>query len=593
MSRSLILATIVFGVTAFTLSPQVVPPGFGPRVLPEKSKKETKETRRAQPDKAKPPQAQPAKPGQTQQVQPAPKPGSEAAPEAPAKPAQPGAGAGAQAGTPEAAGGAEQPGPQPPAPPPAKPRTPTGSLNLQNAALTEVIDALCRQLKINYILDPRVKGGVILNTYGDTSKIDTRQLLDLILRINGAAMVQVGEIYRIVPIEDAPRLPIPPEVNPDTIPLDEQVMLNLVFLKYVTVEEIAKVIEPFIGEGATTWAYPPANLLLILDNRRNMRRTMELINLFDSDVLARRRVRLFETKHRRPSELAEELETVLKSISLSEEETPIRFLPIDRLNLIVTVAPNPGAFETVEEWLKKLDQPVKVTAGTVDNYVYRVKYRRAEILALAIMQLYGGGYGGFGLGGFGAGGFGGLFTGAAAGFGNRYTSLGGLGVLGLAPGGYGGYGGYGAYGGYGGFGGFGAYGGYGAYGGGGFGPGPGATYGASTYVAPNVASRMAQQSREGESAVVQGPASFSAPSDQTGTYLGAGAGAGYGAWSGYPRVIPNPLDNTLLIQATPQQYRQIMNLLEKIDTPPARCSLTRRFMKSLSRALSRLGCRLS
>ena len=102
-----------------------------------------------------------------------------------------------------------------PAPPPGSARTPTGSLNLQNVSLTQVIDALCRQLEINYVLDPAVQGGVILNTYGDTSNIDARNLLDLILRINGAAMVQAGEFYRIVPMGDAPRLPISPVVNPE------------------------------------------------------------------------------------------------------------------------------------------------------------------------------------------------------------------------------------------------------------------------------------------------------------------------------------------------------------------------------------------
>ncbi len=35
-----------------------------------------------------------------------------------------------------------------------------------------------------------------------------------------------------------------------------------------------------------------------------------------------------------------------------------------------------------------------------------------------------------------------------------------------------------------------------------------------------------------------------------------------------PRIIPNPLDNTLLIQATPQQYEGILKLLRDLDVPP-------------------------
>ena len=76
------------------------------------------------------------------------------------------------------------------------------------------------------------------------------------------------------------------------------------------------------------WSYPNANLLLVLDSRRNIRRLMELVAMFDSDVLAKQRVRVFEVVNTRPSLLAKELETVLQSVSLSKEslerEVPAR-----------------------------------------------------------------------------------------------------------------------------------------------------------------------------------------------------------------------------------------------------------------------------
>jgi type II secretory pathway component GspD/PulD (secretin) len=58
-----------------------------------------------------------------------------------------------------------------------------GGLSLHNASLTEVVDMLARQLKINYVIDPQVKGSVILNTYGETRNLDTRSLLEMILRL--------------------------------------------------------------------------------------------------------------------------------------------------------------------------------------------------------------------------------------------------------------------------------------------------------------------------------------------------------------------------------------------------------------------------
>ncbi len=305
------------------------------------------------------------------QVPPVQQPPAQANP-AQAAPAQPGAPAAAQTPPPTIAPSA----------------SPSGTLTLQNASLREVIDLLARQLKINYILDPRVNGAVTINTYGETKNIDNRALLDLILRINNAAMIQVGDIYRIVPLTDVQRLPLMPEINSQQIPEDDRTMLNLMFLKYATVEELAKLLDQFLGEGGKMWSYAPANLLMIQDSRRNMRRLLELVSLFDNSEFANQRVRLFDIKNGRPSDVAKELESILKSISLSEKNTPVKLLPIDRINTLVAVAPNAGVFKDIENWLAKLDIAVESSSGTITNFVYRVRYGFAPTLAMAIMGLY-------------------------------------------------------------------------------------------------------------------------------------------------------------------------------------------------------------
>src|SRR5881397_1982845 len=94
--------------------------------------------------------------------------------------------------------------------PPAPAQQAAGfSLNVTGATLQEVIDILARQLKINYILDPQVRGTVTINTYGELKMPDVFPLLETILRMNSATAVQVGNLYRIVPAKDAVRLPIP------------------------------------------------------------------------------------------------------------------------------------------------------------------------------------------------------------------------------------------------------------------------------------------------------------------------------------------------------------------------------------------------
>src|ERR1022692_3608954 len=253
-----------------------------------------------------------------------------------------------------------------------------------------MIDALAKDMKINYILDPRIKGSVIIYTYGEVKPVDLMQLMETILRVNGAAMVKVGDLYRIVPINSVSNLPIDPMVNadPKTIPDDERMILNLIFLKYATAVELSALIKPFLGEGAIIQPYEPANLLIIEDNSRSMKRTMGLIGLFDADTFAGQRVRLFDVTNSRPTDLVKELDTVFKAYALSEKSSAVKFIAVDRINTLIAVAPNPGIFVEVANWIDKLDVPVKNAAGGINNYVYRLKYGSAATVAMAIMALY-------------------------------------------------------------------------------------------------------------------------------------------------------------------------------------------------------------
>jgi general secretion pathway protein D len=465
--------------------------------------------------------------------------------------------------------------------PPRAALTDTGGFLLDNVSLSELIDIIARRLKINYLVDPKFKGGsVTIRTYGEVKPTDLMPLLETILRVNGAAIVRVGDLYRVVPVERVTQLPIEPAVNGKEFPGDERMMLNLIFLKFAIAGEIGKLIQPFLGEGATMATYDPANLLILQDNSRNLKRTMDLIGLFDSDKFVGQRVRLFETNHGRPSDLVKDLDSVFKAFTLSEKNSAVKFIPVDRINTIVAVAPNPGIFDQVEIWLKKLDLRPRPPVGAIDNYVYRLKYGRAETIAMAIMALYSGnpmalmglsamsgmGLGGSGLGiggvstgmgGYGGGGYGGGYGGGGyggGGYGGGYGG-GGYGGGGYGGGGYGGYGGTAAMG-------YGAMG-YGGMGSGGYGGYANNMYGAQQYSSPMVSGGA---SLAAATAAATTPSTSGASSDLTGSYLGAGGAAG--PPRGMPHIIPNPLDNTLLVQGTPEEWEQISRLLVQLDVPP-------------------------
>ncbi len=443
--------------------------------------------------------------------------------------------------------------------PPTPIATPRGlDFEIPNGSLTDFIEIVAKRVGFNYILDPAVgtRGSVSLFTYGETKPTDLMTLLQTILRVNGATMVQVGDMYRIIPINKISPLPIDPMINIDqkAIPQDERMLLDLIFLKYATAKEIDGLISPFLGEGASHSIYEPANLLILQDNARNMKRTLKLIELFDSETFAGQRVRLFDITNSRPSDLVKELDTVFKSYALSEKTSPVKFIPVDRINVLIAVAPNPGIFPQVQNWIDKLDITQKVQAGEVSTYVYRLKYSRAATTALAITALYtgninaliglaamaqsgnnmGGGGGGFGGGGFGGGG-------ANAGYG------------GMGGGGFGNNGGYGNNSGGGGYNGY------------GFGNSGTSGYGNTGFGQAGMIPPVSIGSPGNAS-----PSPLPGPNtpDLTGAALGSAANANGQFGQRVPHIIPNPFDNTLLIQGTAAEYAQITNLLRQLDVPP-------------------------
>ena len=421
-----------------------------------------------------------------------------------------------------------------PAPAPPPPTVP-GGFNLPNAPLLEVIDILARDLHINYILDSRVKGGTVtINTYGTIRAEDMRPILETILRMNGLAMVQVGNIFRISPAGEVSHLPISPQVNMKDFPDDERTLLNMVFLKYMTAPEMESIVKPFLGESATMVSYLPANLLMIEDNARNMKRTMELINLFDADTFAGQRVQTFQTQNSRPSDLVKELDTVFKAYALNEKNSAVRFLPIDRINTVLAVAANAGVFTQVKEWIGKLDVPTRLPVGAVSNYVYKLKYGRAEIIGGVLTQLYGGQAGGFGQNS--------QFLSAGSRFSGNNSQFNNFGSGG---------------------------------GGGGFGNSGSNAFGNASPIADVPSSLNGAFGGATTAIPAAGATGAGAPGtagiptgatrDQTGQYLSANGPNGQ---LGLPRIIPNPFDNTLIVQGTPQMWEQILHLLDQIDIAP-------------------------
>jgi len=107
--------------------------------------------------------------------------------------------------------------PPPPPPPVAKPKPPPApakrgevSFNFDDADVYSVIQTIFGDiLRVNYIVDPTVKGRVTFRSVAPIAREDVLPLMEVILRLNGIAIAEEGGLYRIIPLSDIPREPAP------------------------------------------------------------------------------------------------------------------------------------------------------------------------------------------------------------------------------------------------------------------------------------------------------------------------------------------------------------------------------------------------
>jgi general secretion pathway protein D len=301
----------------------------------------------------------------------------------------------------------QKPGPQVPTPPPQAPsplppaspvrpgeppRGPGVVFNFDNADLYEVIRVMAEIMKISYIVDPRVKGVVNIHTVGQIPFEDVFSIFQSILKLNGATAVKKGNVYEIGPFGDAKKSYVPPStgLEPGKLFPEEKYTTQIISLKYIPAAEVSKIIKPFLSDGADIIEHPPHNILIINDLASNIRKSLDIIALFDIDIFAEMKVRIYPILNADVTEVAKEMERIFSSFEVSTKSgrgVGITFTPITRINSLLAVSSIPNIFERVEGWLKELDKtPAEGTKLSV--FVYYVQNAKAKDIAEVLKQIF-------------------------------------------------------------------------------------------------------------------------------------------------------------------------------------------------------------
>ena len=252
-------------------------------------------------------------------------------------------------------------------------------LNFEGADIREVIHSLAAALGIHYTIDPRVQGQVTIRTASEIPRRDLFPIFHQILRSNGVAANRVGNIYHIGPVGEAKAKAILPRSQSEyrALSAEDTFVIELVKVEYVSAEEMAKILQPFVSPGGDVLAYPRGNLVVISDLASSVRRLREMVSIFDTDTFRDPHAQVYRIEHANADDLGQELSSILEPygiISTSPESRGTFVIPLERLNSIVVVGFNTEIFTQVEKWIQILDVPPE-KGGGIDISLYFTQCR--------------------------------------------------------------------------------------------------------------------------------------------------------------------------------------------------------------------------
>jgi|HubBroStandDraft_1064217.scaffolds.fasta_scaffold00150_30 general secretion pathway protein D len=417
----------------------------------------------------------------------------------------------------------------------AAPRLPPGKeigdvqLNFADTDIREIVrQVLGNILQLNYSIDPAVHGTATIETVKPLKREELLTTLELLLNQNGASLVQNGNLYRVLP--SATAVATPALANEHTTGSE------VVSLRYASAAQLAKVLEPFVAEGARITPDPSRNLLLVSGEPAARRTLLSLIATFDTDILAGQSFAIFPVTKGDPGRIAAELQKALQTEGESALAGVVRVIPMDRANAVLVVSAQRRYIEAAERLFRLVERARKETERSW--HVYYIQNGQANDVANILQRAFtpenvtakpdstgstapGQGQTSIGGGGSGASAFGSPSSGSGIGTGG--TS--GIGT-----------------------------------------PGSSGSPGGSGLGTPSLFGSNQGQS-SGSSGL--GSTGSSSGGDSASTEsLSASTQQSGGQQGNAMRIIPNKQNNALLIFATPEEESTVESMLHKIDIIP-------------------------
>ena len=232
-------------------------------------------------------------------------------------------------------------------------------------------------LKVNYTIDPAVHGTATLHTTRPLNRSELVPTLESLLAQNGAALVTNGGLYRVVPFAQAIATAASSAGTAGAV---------VVPLQYATAENLAKILQPYVGEGGKIAADPARNALLISGEPGAREGLIGLVRAFDVDVLAGQSYALLPVGNGDVKDFASALQDAFRGQNGGTLAGLIRVIPLSRINAVLIVSSQQRYIDEARRVYSLIDRARRQTLRSW--HVYYLQNSHSDDVAYVLQQAF-------------------------------------------------------------------------------------------------------------------------------------------------------------------------------------------------------------
>ncbi len=258
------------------------------------------------------------------------------------------------------------------------------TIQFKDADIDAVIGAFGKWLNKTFVVDPRVRGKISLETPRPMQPAEAYLLLQTALRQQGFAIVEAGGIARVVPEADAKLQAGPVSVGNTPSNRGEAVITQVFRVNYESASNLVPVLKSLMSPNSAINAVPSNNTLVVTDYAANIARIGRLLATLDSP--STNEVEVIPIKNAVASDIAVMVSRLLDDSQRGAPVDPgqrVLIFSDPRLNAIMIRAGSPAKLNLAKSLIARLDQPNVNAGNTGASNVNVVYLRYANALKLA------------------------------------------------------------------------------------------------------------------------------------------------------------------------------------------------------------------